>query len=123
MTGDLGQYGVKSPWAHDGVGVAFGADYRREALVDTFDEEFLTGDLAGQGGPKVDVNGSYAVAELFTEARVPIVQDVPFVKNLTADLGYRFSQYTQAGQPRLSKSRVIGRSTTISVFAAAITAL
>ena len=30
VTGKLGDYGVKSPWASEGVGVAFGAEYRRE---------------------------------------------------------------------------------------------
>ena len=31
-TGELGRYGVKSPWATSGVGVAVGAEYRREGL-------------------------------------------------------------------------------------------
>src|ERR1700744_6240244 len=30
FTGKLGDYGFKSPWANEGVGVAFGAEYRRE---------------------------------------------------------------------------------------------
>ena len=30
VTGQLGEYGVKSPFAEEGVGVAFGAEYREE---------------------------------------------------------------------------------------------
>ncbi|MBW8735110.1 MAG: TonB-dependent receptor plug domain-containing protein, partial [Asticcacaulis sp.] len=32
ITGDLGQYGVQSPWADTGIAVALGAEYRRDAL-------------------------------------------------------------------------------------------
>ena len=42
LTGDLGQYGAKSPLATDGVGVALGGEYRRENLSLTTDEEFST---------------------------------------------------------------------------------
>ena len=97
LTGDLAPYGVKSPLADNGVGVAIGAEYRRETLVDTFDSEFLSGDLAGQGGPKVDENGAYAVREVFGEARIPLVEGAPFIKSLNAELGYRYSNYTTSG--------------------------
>ena len=98
VTGDLGQYGVKSPFATDGVGVAFGTEYRRENLVLNTDEEFSSGDLAGQGGPHIGNSGSFDVYELFGEVRVPIVQDRPFIKNLSFDGAYRFSQYSTAGR-------------------------
>src|SRR3954469_23911803 len=32
ITGKLGEYGVKFPWAEDGVGIALGAEYRKESL-------------------------------------------------------------------------------------------
>jgi outer membrane receptor protein involved in Fe transport len=98
VTGELGQYGVKSPWATDGVGVAFGTEYRRENLELDVDDEFRSGDLSGQGGPTLPNHGGYDVYELFGEARVPIAQDMPFAKNLDLELGYRFSDYsTDAG--------------------------
>jgi len=93
VNGDLGKYGIKSPWASDGVGVAFGAEYRYESSDLQVDTEFATGDLAGQGGPTQNTSGSYDVYELFGEARVPIVQDMPWIKALTLELGYRFSDY------------------------------
>ncbi|MDB5467421.1 MAG: TonB-dependent receptor [Phenylobacterium sp.] len=96
VNGDLGQYGFKSPWANDGVGVAGGAEYRRETLDLRTDAEFSSGDLSGQGGPTLGNSGSYDVYELFGEARVPILQDQPFAKDLTLELGYRFSDYNTA---------------------------
>ena len=39
MTGKLGEYGIKSPWAEDGVGVALGTEYRRESIQFSSDEE------------------------------------------------------------------------------------
>ncbi len=97
LTGDLGQYGVKSPLATDGVGLALGGEYRRENLVFNTDEEFSSGDLSGQGGPRIGNSGTFDVYELFGEIRVPIVQDLPFVKNFSFDGAYRYSDYSTAG--------------------------
>jgi len=94
VTGDLGKYGAKFPWATDGIGVAAGAEYRRDALDLRVDQEFSSGDLSGQGGPTLGNSGSYDVYELFGEARVPLAQDMPFFKDLNIELGYRFSDYS-----------------------------
>jgi outer membrane receptor protein involved in Fe transport len=93
VTGNLGKYGIKSPWAGDGIGVALGAEYRYEASELRVDTEFSTGDLAGQGGATLPTSGSYDVYELFGEAHVPIVQDMPYIKALSFETGYRFSTY------------------------------
>jgi iron complex outermembrane receptor protein len=95
VTGKLGF--LKSPYATDAVGVNFGTEYRREALDLRVDSEFASGDLTGQGGPTPSVSGSYDVYELFGEARVPLAQDMPFAKDLSVELGYRFSDYNTAG--------------------------
>ncbi|MEA1674253.1 TonB-dependent receptor plug domain-containing protein [Nitrospirillum sp. BR 11163] len=50
ISGDLGRYGIQSPLASHGVGIAFGTEYRREELTLKVDQEFDSGDLAGQGG-------------------------------------------------------------------------
>jgi outer membrane receptor protein involved in Fe transport len=97
VTGKLGDYGVKSPWATEGVGVAAGAEYRREHLDFTADFISSSGGLNGAGGAAPPVNGSFDVYELFGEARVPIVEDMPFAKRVQLELGYRFSDYSTAG--------------------------
>jgi outer membrane receptor protein involved in Fe transport len=95
LTGDFGD-AFKSPWAQDPVGAAVGAEYRRESLNLDVDNEFFTGDLAGQGGPTQPVAGAFDVFELFGEARVPIVQDAPLAKELSLELGYRYSKYSSS---------------------------
>jgi iron complex outermembrane receptor protein len=93
FTGTLGDYGMKFPWAEDGVGVNAGFEYRKEKLVLNPDQSFQTGDLAGQGAPTLPVDGSFDVKEIFAEANVPIVQQ-NFIHDLTLGLGYRKSWYS-----------------------------
>lgn len=95
--GDLTEYGVKTPWANDGVGVSFGVEYRREQLDYAADFISSSGDLNGSGGANPPVNGSFDVYEAFTEARIPLVQDAPFAKSLTAELAFRYSDYSTVG--------------------------
>jgi len=93
ITGDLGKMGVKLPTAHDGLGVSFGAEYRSEAQELDPDITFQSNDLAGQGSPTLPTIGSLHVAELFMEARLPLLEDLPFAKSLTLETGYRYSDY------------------------------
>jgi outer membrane receptor protein involved in Fe transport len=97
LTGKLGEYGVKSPWADEGVGVALGTEYRRENISEYADAASEAGDLSGSGGASRPIGGSYDVYELFAEARVPLANDKPFVKSASLDLAYRFSDYSTAG--------------------------
>ncbi len=98
VTGKLGDYGIKSPWAEEGVGVALGAEYRREAMDFKTDLEFSSGDLAGQGGAIIGVTGAFDVKEWFAEARIPLIQNMSMAKDLSLDLGYRSSDYSSSGQ-------------------------
>jgi outer membrane receptor protein involved in Fe transport len=97
VTGKLGNYGVKSPWANDGVSLVIGAEYRREGLHLGVDSEYSTGDLAGQGGATNGSDGAYDVKEFFLETRMPIVSDKPFIKDLSLDGAYRRSDYSSVG--------------------------
>ena len=92
-----GSLPLKSPWANDKVQVAIGSEYRRENLTLNVDSEFASGDLSGQGGPTGGQSGAFQVYELYGEARIPLVQDMPFFKSLSLDTGYRFSDYIPAG--------------------------
>jgi iron complex outermembrane recepter protein len=94
LSSDLGNYGIKLPTAKDGIGIAFGAEYRQEGLDFETDVAFTTGDLAGQGGPTLGVNGSYNVTDLFVEARVPLLQDIFLAQDVTFNGSYRYSDYS-----------------------------
>jgi outer membrane receptor protein involved in Fe transport len=94
VTGNLADYGVKSPWATEGVGVSFGFQSRRDQLTYNPDQAELSNDLSGFGGAGVIVNNSLSVKEGFGEVQVPIVQDIDFVHDLTFNGGYRYSWYS-----------------------------
>jgi outer membrane receptor protein involved in Fe transport len=103
VTGDLGDYGIKSPWANDGVRVAFGFHHRRDHLDYNPDVAQLSGDLSGAGGASVVVDNSIRVAEGFAETRVPLVSDKSFVQDLTLDAGFRYSDYSTGIQAKTYK--------------------
>ncbi len=92
VTGLLGDYGIKSPWASDGVAINLGVEYRKESLELQTDNAFSTGDLTGQGGKTLSINGSFRVMEFFGEAQIPIVHD-GFIHDLSLNTGYRYSSY------------------------------
>ncbi len=96
LSGDLTEYGVKSPWASQGVGVALGAEYRRQTLNYTADE------VAQEAGT-VPVKGAFNVGEVFGELRAPLLSDKPFVKALDFETGYRWSNYSTAGETQSYK--------------------
>ena len=93
ITGDLTHAGVKLPTADDGLKVVFGTEYRRETIQFSPDEEFISADLAGIGSPTVGYDAGYHVWEVFTEGRLPLVRNLPFVKKLDFETGYRYSAY------------------------------
>ena len=94
VSSDLGKYGATLPTARNGLGVAFGAEYREESLDLNTDSAFSTGDLAGQGGPSIGVGGSYNVIDLFAELRLPLLQDMFLAQDLTVTASYRYSDYS-----------------------------
>jgi outer membrane receptor protein involved in Fe transport len=93
VTGDLGAYGWKLPSADDGVQWVFGVEYRDETVTFDLDQNYNNGNAAGQGGATADVSGAVLVKEIFTEARIPLVQGRPGVQDLSLDLRYRNSDY------------------------------
>ena len=93
ITGDLGTYGFKTPWATDGVQVVFGAEYRRDTLSNNVDALQEQGLLTGSGGPTIGIDGSTLVRELFFEGRLPLAQDQAGMESLSFDTAYRYSDY------------------------------
>lgn len=94
LSSDLGEYGIKLPYANSGLGIAFGFEHRTEKLDLSTDVEFDTGDLAGQGGPTHGVSGSFSVKDYFVEARLPLIEKRPFAELLSVNASYRNSDYT-----------------------------
>jgi outer membrane receptor protein involved in Fe transport len=104
LTGDLGEWGGQSPWAKNPIAVSIGAEWRSELLKLSTDQEYTTNDLYGQGSPTLSVPQSgFNVAEGFTEVKIPLVQGIPWVEDLTFNGGYRYSSYNTAGSTNAYK--------------------
>ena len=94
LTAQLGKWGITSPFATDGIGVNAGFEHRNDH--EFFQPDFAEQDqlLSGFGSAAVPIDNSLAVSEGFTEIRAPLVQNMPFVKELLFDTGYRYSDYS-----------------------------
>jgi iron complex outermembrane receptor protein len=98
LTGDLGAWGIQSPWAKSPVAVSIGAEYRAEYLELTTSDADQHNDLYGAGGVLLGTPRSgFNVSEGFGEVQVPLVQGVPFFEDLSLNGGYRYSSYNTAG--------------------------
>lgn len=86
MNVDMTTWGVKSPWANDGLVAAIGLDRRVETL------DFKANAIAIQNG-SADSDGYTESKEAFAELNLPVVQDKPFIKYLTFDTAYRTTKY------------------------------
>ncbi len=98
--GDLSSRGLKSPWASDGLGLVLGAQYRRETIRNTPDAAMAAGDLMYASNVlygTLPTAGSFNVAEVFTELKVPLLKNAPFAETLDFDLADRFAHYNPQG--------------------------
>jgi iron complex outermembrane receptor protein len=97
VNADLREYGIAFPSATEGLQLALGAEYRKEFL-DTLPDFIYQNNLAmGTGGARLPVSGYYGVKEGYVELLIPFVQGANWAKDLSLDLGYRYSDYTNAG--------------------------
>ena len=77
------------------LGVALGAELRREASQSEFDTLTQAGLNAGNAIPST--RGSYTVKEVFGEARIPLLKDLPMVKSLSSIIALRSGEYSTVG--------------------------
>ena len=106
LFGDLEGWGLTLPSASEGIQVALGGAYRQESMYVRPDEVYALGLRAGAGGPTNPVEGSYDVTEVYIEALVPFVQDAPGFRDFSAELGYRWSDYSTTGSYPTYKAQV-----------------
>jgi outer membrane receptor protein involved in Fe transport len=88
------------PWVDTPIGVSIGAEYREES-AETIPDECLklapSSCLGGAGGNTLPISGGFNVWEVFGEAIVPLVKDVPFIQSFDLEVGYRHSDYNLTG--------------------------
>ena len=97
ITGKLGEYGIRSPFANEGLGFNAGFEHRNENLTYRPDDAFQSGQLSGAGASPQPIDNSLGVSEGFIELRLPVAQDKPFVKDLLLGTGFRHSDYAVTG--------------------------
>jgi len=68
-------------------------DFRPDGALDQPDG---TSDILGYSELRAS-SGNVDTTEVFAEFLVPLLRDLPFVKSLEMDLGYRFSDYSSVG--------------------------
>lgn len=88
IDGDLGAYGIRSPFANSGVGIAFGAEYRKNTVDYQPDEVYQNA-----ASPEIPISGSTVAKEAFIELNVPLVEERPFFELLSLEGAYRYSDY------------------------------
>ncbi len=98
VNGDLGTFGIASPWAKRGVSIALGGEHRRETLN-------FTADAIAQQGGTTNSDGRITVNEGYGEIEVPILQDLPFAHEFTLNGGLRYSAYRNSQQSTGLKSK------------------
>ncbi|GGE14798.1 TonB-dependent receptor [Polymorphobacter glacialis] len=88
IDGNLGEYGIQSPWAENGVGIAFGAEYRKNTVDYQPDEIYQQA-----ASPELPITGSTVAKEAFIEINAPIVENRPFFDLLSIEGAFRYSDY------------------------------
>ncbi|HEX7037188.1 MAG TPA: TonB-dependent receptor [Pseudomonadales bacterium] len=93
VQGSLGDYGLTSPFAENGVELVVGYEYRKESLSYQPSDNAVAAEVGGLSAALLPVEGSFKVNEFFLETSVPIVEGRPFAEEVALDLGYRYSDY------------------------------
>lgn len=84
VSGTLEDYGIKSPWASNGIGFAVTGEYRKYRNQSTG---------YGAWSNFTTFDGRTTVKELGGEIDIPLIEDRPFFKELSVNGGYRISDY------------------------------
>ena len=77
------------------LGMAAGAEWRRESGTDQTSGVVQAGDSGGNYA--APTKGHFTVWEMFAEFHVPLLEDRPMVKDLSMDGAVRYSSYNRAG--------------------------
>ena len=80
---------------YGGLGLAFGFDHREESGFYNTDGVVAAG-LTNES-PQQPTGGGFSVTEVYGETRIPILADLPFAKELSADLSGRYFSYNTFG--------------------------
>ncbi len=78
------------------ISSVFGAEYRSERAAVIVDDQQRRSDIFGFNATQNQIGGQ-DLYELYTEFGVPLIAKVPFIEYLGLEAGYRYSDYSTAG--------------------------
>lgn len=88
IDGNLGEWGIQSPFASSGVAVAFGYEFRKNS-VDYLPDEIYQ----AAASPELPISGSVVAKEFFGEVVIPLAENMPGLYSLSFEGAYRYSDY------------------------------
>ena len=98
VAGDFGSF-LQLPGGS--ISYSAGVEYRKEKARSRVSQEELLGSQLGYNvtflGQGNNMAGEFDVKEVFGEISLPLLADKPFVKELTLDGAYRYSDYSTSG--------------------------
>lgn len=86
------------------LNLVVGAEWRRERAEDVPD--VLTQGGLNAGNAQAPIRGSYDVGELFAEIDVPLLRDLPLVRELSVGGAFRYSDYSTVGNTSAYTGRI-----------------
>lgn len=91
---------VRTPWASQGLGLSFGAEYREEEGSSEPDECLKLAPVScqgGAGGNRLPTRGGFSTTEFYVEGIMPLVEGMSGVESLDLELGFRTANYDPTG--------------------------
>ncbi|WP_200934156.1 TonB-dependent receptor domain-containing protein [Massilia sp. Leaf139] len=96
LSGNLGAT-VRSPFAQDPISMSLLAEQRKVTAGTQSDAASqLQGEVLGTGAPTPDRSGRFSLKEYAVEMLIPVARDLPFVRTLNMELGYRQTEFSTA---------------------------
>jgi len=90
VSGDLGKYGITSPFAEQGLAIALGAEFRSEMDRTDYNDIFRENNSSG-----ANVRATQTILEGNVELQAPLVENQSWTKLLQLSAGYRLSKYNR----------------------------
>jgi iron complex outermembrane receptor protein len=96
FSGNLGNT-LRSPFAADPISMSLLAERRKVSAGTQSDAASqLQGEVLGTGAPLPDRSGRFSLKEYAVEMLVPVIKDLPFIRSLNVELGYRKTDFSTA---------------------------
>ncbi len=107
ISGDLGHYGIRSPFANGGIQVNLSAELRHD-LASNFTSADYNTIIQNTPNPSSSSRGEQTAKELAAEIQIPLVEDKSWTRLLGFSGGYRASNYNTSSRTFFSTWKLEG---------------